>query len=108
MLQSAFYQLKLGKGFFKSFSKTIGKDKEGRCFRDCTAVQTPKHLLLECRLYWEERKEIQRQLGSSLSLEKLFCTKKGKEVLFQFLSRTKIATRKWLRAVGSLKGGNPY
>jgi len=50
-LQSAFFQLKLGKGFFKSFSKTIGKDKEGKCFRDCTAVQTPTHLLLECRLY---------------------------------------------------------
>ncbi len=78
-LQSAFFQLKLGKGFFKSFSKTIGKDKEGRCFRDCTAVQTPTHLLLECRLYWEDRKEMQRQIGSSLSLEKLFCTKKGLE-----------------------------
>ena len=25
-LQSAFFQLKLGKGYFKSFSKTIGKD----------------------------------------------------------------------------------
>jgi hypothetical protein len=72
----------MGRNFFKSFSKTIGKGKEGRCFRDCTAVQTPKHLLLKCRLYWEERKEMQRQLGSSLSLEKLFYTKKGREVLF--------------------------
>ncbi len=107
-LQSAFFQLKLRKGFFKSFSKTIGKDKEGKCFRDCSAIQTPKHLLLEYRLYWEERKEMQRQLGSSLSLKKLFCTKKGKEALFLFLSRTKIATRKWLTAAGSLEGGNSY
>jgi len=107
-LQSAFYQLKLGKGFSKSFSKTIGKDKEGRCFRDCTAVQTPKHLLLEYKLYWEERKEMQRQLRSSLSLEKLFCTKKGKEVLFLFLSKTGIATKKRLAAAGSLEGGNSY
>jgi hypothetical protein len=107
-LQLAFFQLKLGKGFFKSFSKTIGKDKEGRCFRDCRAIQTPKHLLLECRLYWEERKEMQRQLGSSLSLKKLFCTKKGREALFLFLSRTKIATRKWLMEAGPLEGGNSY
>src|SRR6266567_7063222 len=105
-LQSAFFQLKLGKGFFKSFSKTIGKDKEGKFFRDCSAIQTPKHLLLECRLYWEERKEMQRQLGSSLSLKKLFCTKKEKEALFLFLSRTKIATRKWLIAEGFLEGNS--
>ena len=107
-LQSAFFQLKLGKGFFKSFSKTIGKDKEGKCFRDCRAIQTPKHLLLECRLCWEERKEMQRQLSSSLTLKKLFCTKKGREALFLFLSRTKIATRKWLMEAGPLEGGNSY
>jgi hypothetical protein len=37
---------------------------------------------------------MQRQLGSSLSLEKLFYTKKEREVLFQFLSKTGIATGK--------------
>jgi hypothetical protein len=42
-------------------------------------------------------------MGSSLSLEKLFYTKKGKGALFQFLSRIKIATKKWLRAAGSLE-----
>jgi hypothetical protein len=51
---------------------------------------------------------MQRQLRSSLSLEKLFCTKKGKEVLFLFLSRTGIATGKWLAAAGSIEGGNSY
>jgi hypothetical protein len=81
-LQSAFFQPKVGKGFFKSFSKTIGKDKEGRCFRGCTAVQTPTYLLLEYRLYWEDRKEMQRQIGSSLSLEKLFLHKERKKGAF--------------------------
>ncbi len=57
-LQSAFFQLKLGKGYFKSFSKTIGKDKKGRCFRECNSIQTPKHLLLDCSLYKVERKEM--------------------------------------------------
>jgi len=51
---------------------------------------------------------MQRQLGSSLSLKKLFCTKKGREALFLFLDRTEIATRKWLKAAGSLEGGNSY
>ena len=47
---------------------------------------------------------MQKQIGSTLSLEKLFCTKKGREALFLFLSRTGIATRKWLITVESLKG----
>jgi hypothetical protein len=49
-----------------------------------------------------------RQLGFSISLKKLFYTKKGKEVLFLFLDKTGIAIRKWLITAGSLKGGNSY
>ena len=107
-LQSAFFQLKLGKGYFRSFTRIVETNKEGRCFRECIAIQTPKYLLLDCSLYKEERKKMQRQLGSSLSLKKLFCTKKEREALFLFLNRTEIATRKWLRAAGSLEGGNSY
>ena len=47
---------------------------------------------------------MQKQIGSTLSLEKLFCTKKGREALFLFLNRTGIATRKWLITAGSLEG----
>jgi hypothetical protein len=49
--QAAYYQLKLGKGFFKQFSKAIGKDNKGECFGDCTSLQTPEHLLLHCKLF---------------------------------------------------------
>jgi len=51
---------------------------------------------------------MQRQLGSSLSLEKLFYIKKGKRAPFLFLSRIKIAIKKWLIVAGSLEGGNFY
>jgi len=51
---------------------------------------------------------MQRQLSSSLSLEKLFCIEKGRRALFLFLSKTKIATRKWLMEVKALEGGNFY
>jgi len=51
---------------------------------------------------------MQRQLGSSLSLKKLFYIKKGRETLFLFLNRTGIVTRKWLITAGSLEGGNSY
>ena len=49
---------------------------------------------------------MQKQLGSSLSLKKLFCTKKGKKALFLFLNETGIATKKWLKAAGTLEGSN--
>jgi len=51
---------------------------------------------------------MQRQLSSSLSLEKLFYTEKGKSTLFLFLSKTEIATRKWLMEEEALEGGNSY
>jgi hypothetical protein len=51
---------------------------------------------------------MRKRLGSSLSLKKLFYIKKGREALFLFLSRTEIATRKWLITAGSLEGGNSY
>jgi len=51
---------------------------------------------------------MQRQLSSSLSLKKLFCTKKEKQARFLFLNRTAIVIKKWLIAAGFLKGGNPY
>ena len=48
----------LGKGYFRSFTKIVEINKEGRCFRECIAIQTPKYLLLDCSLYKEERKKI--------------------------------------------------
>ena len=39
---------------------------------------------------------MQKELGSPLSLEKLFCTSKGRKVLFTFLQTTEIATQRWL------------
>ena len=60
---AAYSQLKLGKGFFKSFSKAIGKDPRGKCFGDCQALQTPKHLILQCKHYRVEREKIRKRLG---------------------------------------------
>ncbi|KAF2836643.1 hypothetical protein M501DRAFT_221503 [Patellaria atrata CBS 101060] len=82
--QAAFFQLKNGAGFFKSFSKRIGKDIKGKCFGDCKFIQSPRHLVLHCKHYSKERKIMEKQLKSRMTLTKLFCTEKGKEVLFQY------------------------
>jgi hypothetical protein len=36
--QAAYYQLKLGKDFFKQFSQAIGKDDKGEYFGDCNSL----------------------------------------------------------------------
>jgi len=50
---------------------------------------------------------MQRQLGSPLSLKKLFYTKKGRKTLLLFLDKTEIATKKWLITAGSV-GDNSH
>jgi len=93
--QAAFFQLKFGKGFFKSHSHVIGKSTSSKCFSNCNAKQTPQHLILACQTYRKERKEMEKELKSQLSLTKLFCTKRGREVLFRYLDQTGIATQRW-------------
>jgi hypothetical protein len=65
-VQAAYYQLKLGKGFFKQFSKAIGKDDKGECFGNFTSVQTPEHLLLHCKHYRKERKKMKDALNTPI------------------------------------------
>lgn len=99
--QAAYYQLKLGKGFFKSFSRAIGKDPIGRCFGNCSALQTPKHLILYCKHYSKERKIMQKKIAK-LTLNNLFNTRNGQVALLVFLQTTQIATARWLLAAGAL------
>jgi hypothetical protein len=101
--QAAYYQLKLGKGFFKQFSKAIGKEDKGECFGNCNSLQTPKHLLLHCKHYRKERKKMKDALNTPiLTLQLLFITAKGSAALVAFLEKTKIATARWLLAAGAL------
>jgi hypothetical protein len=102
-VQAAYYQLKLGKGFFKQFSKAIGKDDKGECFGNFTSVQTPEHLLLHCKHYRKERKKMKDALNTPIvTLQLLFVTGKGSAALVAFLEKTKIATAIWLLAAGAL------
>jgi hypothetical protein len=80
-------------GFFKQFSKAIGKDDKGECFGNCNSLQTPEHLRLHCKHYIKERKKMNDALNTPLlTLQLLFITAKGSAALVAFLEKTKIAT----------------
>jgi hypothetical protein len=59
--------------------------------------------VLHCKHYRKERKEIEKALGLTLSLSKLFNTRKGKEAILAFLQKTQIATSQWLLQAGDLE-----
>jgi len=57
-------------------------------------LQTPKHLLLECKHYREQRRKLKRDLkGIPLSLSAILYTPQGIKALVEYLSNTQIATR---------------
>src|SRR6266498_816820 len=94
---SSYIQLKIGHGFFKSYLKRLPNYESAECFCHRNTIQNPTHLVLECSEYRADRVEAFEGLDNDQkSMEYLFNTKIGREKLFKFLEKTKIASKKWL------------
>ena len=93
---SAFFQLKIEHGYFKSYLYRIKRETSDRCTCNYRAKQTPRHLLLDCKTYNSER----RQLFDDLNVQRptmalLLHTRKGIIATLKFITKTNIATRDW-------------
>ena len=96
-IASAFYQLKIGHGYFKSYLNRIGKSESSACTCNGYVKQTPKHLLLHCRNYKSERRKMIDEMGASQpTMATLLHTKKGISLTLKFIEETRIGTRDWL------------
>lgn len=90
---SAFFQLKLGHGYIKSYLQRF-KLSNNKCI--CNNIETAAHFLIGCPIYRKERKEIFKNLPiSQTNLQFLLHTKIGIELATKFINTTKIATRTW-------------
>ena len=89
-LTSAFYSLKLGHGYFRSYLYRLNKVDHYRC--RCGNKETPEHLLLSCPLYQQERP---RALQSASTLQDLLSTLQGVNEVLCFLKTTQIGTHSW-------------
>src|SRR2546421_3268071 len=92
---SAITQLKTGHGFFNSYLAKIPNSGVISTKCSCSpARQTPEHLLLNCKLYKSERRQLKKDLGKfPLMTAMVLHTSIGLKALITFLTTTKIATR---------------
>ena len=94
VVASAFYQLKIGHGYYKDYLYRIKRSNTNLC--SCGKVETPRHLLLGCPELSSTRARLRDSLGTSrLTLPLLLETKKGVEGTLGFLKSIGILTRKW-------------
>jgi ribonuclease HI len=102
--QAAFIQLKTGIGYLATHQKRVGNTPNDTCFGRCTARQTTQHLILECKLYRNQRASIARALRKAripLTLQALFNTTAGRDALQPYLLSTKVCTAHWFYHMGA-------
>ena len=75
-ISSAFYQLKIGHGYIKSYLYNIGRSSNDKC--QCGRRETAEHLLLGCPEYRVERAALRGAFKQPLSLQLLLHTKEGR------------------------------
>jgi hypothetical protein len=93
-LASAFYQLKIGHGYYKDYLYRLGHSSSKLCL--CGKRETPRHLILGCPRLAGARSKLKDSLGTSrLTLPLLLETRRGVEGTLNFLKTTGILTRKW-------------
>jgi hypothetical protein len=97
-LASAFFQLKLGYGYLKSYLYKLNIMFNNKC--KCGKTKNAKHLLLYYTLYKEERNRLFSRFKGSLkasafNLQLLLYTEIGIVNILIFLKETSICTRKW-------------
>lgn len=94
VISSAFYQLKLGHGYFNSYLFPRTLHWTDLCI--CGDLQTPNHLLLHCPRYRTQRSIMKDTLKTNKLTENLlFHTKGGIEATLEYIRDTRISTRKW-------------
>jgi hypothetical protein len=91
---SAFYQLKIGHGYIKSYLYRIKRADTDSC--RCGRRETAEHLLLACPEGCTLRQKLKRDLENApLSLKLLLHTEHRIKKSLNYIKTTGIATRKW-------------
>ena len=96
LIFSTFLQMKIGHGFFKSYLYRLPAYESNQCNGNCNEIQTPKHLLFNCRHFLNEQKEMKKNMKIPVTIRTLFNTTEGIKNVLNFIKNTRICTRKWI------------
>lgn len=100
---SAYIQLKIGHGYFRSYLARLPEHSTDKCYT-CKTRENSEHLILHCKATRAIREELKQEFNiEEFSLKNLFNTKNEQEFLFKFLEKTQISTRNWLLQQASLE-----
>jgi ribonuclease HI len=97
---TAYIQLKLGHGYFRSYLHRLPQYDTNRCIGTCQGIQSPVHLFLSCHHYKREQRELKDKLkdlspGREPTLVEVYA-EKSRQAVYEYLKKTRIATREWL------------
>jgi ribonuclease HI len=97
-LISTIIQLRTGHGYTRAYlSRIPSTEIESPACTCGYHHQTPKHLLLECRLYNTERKQLKRDIRPlTLTWQTAMHTTRGLQATMTFLQSTGTGTRSWM------------
>ena len=82
-IASAFYQLKIGHGYLKSYLQSVKRSTNDRC--RCGQSETTEHLILSCLETTNARRHLINKLQKELSLQLVLHTKVGTKAMLEFL-----------------------
>jgi len=100
---SAFMQLKLGHGYFKSYLVRLPEYTTDKYFV-CDIKKNPEHLILYYKATRKIRDELKQEFDiKEFSLKNLFNTEREQDFLIKFLEKTQISIRNWLLHQTSLE-----
>lgn len=94
-LASAYFQLKIGHGYNKSYLARVDNSGSNTC--RCGFPETPVHLLMYCNWYNEARARMKQKYfeNTPLALRVLMETLIGAKAILSFIRETGISTRNW-------------
>ena len=93
---STFLQIKIRHDFFKFYLSRLFTYKSNRCNENCNKIQIFKHLLLNCYHYFNEQKQLEKNIKISISLRTLIDINENIKNVFNVIKHIRICRKKWI------------
>ena len=91
-----FLQIKIELDFFKFYLYRLSAYKSNQYNENCNEIQTFEYLHLNCHHFSNERKEMKKNMKTSVTIRTLFNTIENIKNVSNFIKNIRICTKKWI------------